>query len=82
MGRVPALAEQQERPVTPGKPGPRHDHSATSPSTPTPPLALLQIAVEQVFNAVVITNAQLDGGPVITYCNPAFCRLTGYAAVN
>ena len=68
-------------PLPQANPAPVMTHSATSPSTPTPPLALLQIAVEQVFNAVVITNAQLDGpGPVITYCNPAFCRLTGYAA--
>lgn len=41
---------------------------------------LLQAAVEQAFNAVIITSAALDGeGPCIMYCNPAFCRMTGYA---
>lgn len=35
----------------------------------------------QAFNAVVITNAEMQGdGPCITYCNPAFCTMTGYAA--
>lgn len=44
---------------------------------------LLQTAVEQAFNAVLITDAGLrDGGPCITYCNPAFCRMTGYAATE
>ena len=43
--------------------------------------ALLQVAVEQSFNAVMITNAQLDGeGPLIQYCNAALCSMTGYAA--
>jgi len=46
-------------------------------------IPLLQTAVEQAFNAVVITDARLhDGGPYITYCNPAFCRMTGYAAID
>ena len=41
---------------------------------------LLQIAVAQSFNAVVITTASLDNsGPLITYCNEAFCLMTGYA---
>ncbi len=50
-------------------------------ATPGPDLAqLLQTAVEQAFNAVVITSAGSDGaGPLITYCNSAFCRMTGYA---
>lgn len=44
---------------------------------------LLQTAVEQAFNAVLITDAGLrDGGPCTTYCNPAFCRMTGYAATE
>ena len=49
-------------------------------ATPGPDLAqLLQTAVEQAFNAVVITSAGSDGaGPLITYCNSAFCRMTGY----
>lgn len=41
---------------------------------------LIEIASEQAFNAILITDANLaDGGPFIVYCNPAFCRLTGYA---
>lgn len=40
---------------------------------------LLETAVGQSFNAIVITNAQMrDGGPHIVFCNEAFCRLTGY----
>lgn len=43
--------------------------------------ALMHAAVHQAFNAVVITTADLTGpGPVIMYCNPAFCAMTGYAA--
>lgn len=46
-------------------------------------LQLLQAAVEQAFNAIVITTAELDGdGPRITYCNPAFCAMTGYATAE
>lgn len=42
---------------------------------------LLQTAVEQAFNAVIVTDAgQQNGGFCITYCNPAFCRMTGYSA--
>lgn len=41
--------------------------------------ALLEAAVAQSFNAVLITDANLaDGGPRIEYCNPAFCEMTGY----
>lgn len=58
----------------------------TSLLTAPPPLHatdLLQAAVEQAFNAVVITTADLQGdGPHITYCNPAFCQLTGYSAAE
>lgn len=40
---------------------------------------LLQVALEQSFNAVMITNAQRSGvGPVIVYCNAALCEMTGY----
>ncbi len=40
---------------------------------------LLEAAVAQSFNAVLITDANLaDGGPRIEYCNPAFCDMTGY----
>ncbi|ANQ83426.1 PAS/PAC/GGDEF-domain-containing protein [Azoarcus olearius] len=42
---------------------------------------LLEAAVAQSFNAVVITDARLDGGgPHIVYVNRAFCEMTGYAA--
>lgn len=41
---------------------------------------LLVKAVSQSFNAVVITNADMEGdGPLITYCNPAFCSMSGYS---
>jgi len=40
--------------------------------------ALFEAAIEQAFNAVVITDADMAGGPYITYANPAFCRMTGY----
>lgn len=41
---------------------------------------LLHTAVDQAFNAVVVTDANLDaGGPLIEFCNPAFCRMTGYS---
>ncbi|RMQ36417.1 MULTISPECIES: sensor domain-containing diguanylate cyclase [Pseudomonas syringae group genomosp. 2] len=44
-------------------------------------LALLEAVVEQSFNAVLITDANLtNGGPFIVYVNPAFCAMTGYAA--
>ncbi|RRQ24052.1 sensor domain-containing diguanylate cyclase [Guyparkeria sp. SCN-R1] len=42
-------------------------------------LRLLQAAVEQSFDAVVITTAELDRpGPEIVYANPAFLSMTGY----
>lgn len=44
-------------------------------------LALLEAVVEQSFNAVLITDANLaNGGPLIVYVNPAFCTMTGYTA--
>ncbi|MDO9216995.1 MAG: diguanylate cyclase, partial [Lacisediminimonas sp.] len=39
---------------------------------------LLKTALEQSYNAVVITGP-LEGGTLIEYANPAFCRMTGYA---
>ncbi|MCL7752093.1 diguanylate cyclase [Guyparkeria hydrothermalis] len=42
-------------------------------------LRLLQAAVDQSFDAVVITTAELDRpGPEIVYANPAFLAMTGY----
>ncbi len=43
-------------------------------------LRLLQAAVEQSFDAVVITTAELERpGPEIVYANPAFLSMTGYS---
>ena len=42
-------------------------------------LHLLEAAVDQSFNAVVITDADLEAGPRIVYANPAFERQTGYS---
>lgn len=54
--------------------------NSVKPNTVSLPCAdLLFQAVSQSFNAIVVTTAQLDGnGPTITYCNPAFCAMTGY----
>ena len=47
--------------------------------TPSVNAALLQVAVEQSFSAVLITNAAQDEkGPLIQYCNEALCAMTGY----
>lgn len=46
-------------------------------------LKLLQAAVDQAFNAVMITDAQPGPqGPRIVYVNPAFCQMTGYAEAD
>jgi PAS domain S-box-containing protein len=42
-------------------------------------LKLLKKAVDQSFNAIAITNADLENGPQLEYCNSAFSRMTGYA---
>ncbi|WP_445001135.1 sensor domain-containing diguanylate cyclase [Halomonas mongoliensis] len=40
---------------------------------------LIKAVTEQAYNAVLITDGALSsGGPSIVYCNPAFCRMTGY----
>ncbi len=36
-------------------------------------------AFEHLYNAVVITDADFDGGPCVRRCNPAFCTMTGYS---
>lgn len=51
---------------------------------PTPTLdlqsVLLQAALAQSFNAVMITHAGRAGvGPEIVYCNAALCAMTGYS---
>jgi len=41
--------------------------------------AVLEAAFEHLYNAMVITDADFDGGgPFIQRCNPAFCAMTGY----
>lgn len=41
--------------------------------------ALFRQAIEQSFNAVLLTDAEPGPhGPRILYANPAFCRMTGY----
>ena len=77
----PSLICLQPHAIAPSCEAPTLVTSLPAPSTPAcPDLAqLLHTAVAQAFNAVVITNATLEGeGPCITYCNPAFCRMTGY----
>ncbi|KPZ10148.1 Sensory box/GGDEF domain protein [Pseudomonas syringae pv. viburni] len=58
------------------------DHSTGNQMTSSSQrLALLEAVVEQSFNAVLITDANLaNGGPLIVYVNPAFCTMTGYTA--
>ncbi|WP_018872471.1 sensor domain-containing diguanylate cyclase [Thioalkalivibrio sp. ALJ16] len=41
-------------------------------------LRLLDAAIEQSHNSVVITDADLDAGPRIIYVNAGFERMTGY----
>jgi PAS domain S-box-containing protein len=42
---------------------------------------LVRLFAEPLTTGIVLTDAALDSpGPVIRYANPAFCRLTGYAA--
>jgi diguanylate cyclase (GGDEF)-like protein/PAS domain S-box-containing protein len=42
---------------------------------------LVQVAMEQVRNAVVITDADFShDGPHVVMCNPAFVAMTGYGA--
>jgi len=44
-------------------------------------LRLLQAAMQQIHESVIITTAQLDSpGPEIVFVNPAFTQLTGYTA--
>lgn len=43
-----------------------------------PGAAVLKAAFEHLYNAMVITDADFDGGPFIQRCNPAFSAMTGY----
>ena len=43
-------------------------------------MQLLDVAVDQAKEAVLITSAQLDPpGPEILFVNPALCAMTGYS---
>jgi PAS domain S-box-containing protein len=42
---------------------------------------LVRVFAESLATGIVLTEAVLEApGPMIRYVNPAFCRLTGYAA--
>lgn len=43
-------------------------------------LWLLDLAIEQAYNAIIITDADLENGPRIIYVNSAFERMTGFGA--
>lgn len=45
----------------------------------SPELRLLQMAIMQSWNAVVITSADKNAGYPVIIANPAFCQMTGYA---
>lgn len=58
-----------------------HSRDARPPPIAAPPdplPALLQQAIDQAFNAVMITDAG-ETDHRIVYANPALCRMTGYA---
>ena len=54
--------------------GPGWPSSWTLPRTEV----AFEAAFEHSYNAMVITDADFDGGPFIQRCNPAFCAMTGY----
>lgn len=57
------------------------DRQSTVTTNPDSPAlaALFRQAIEQSFNAVLLTDAEPGPhGPRIMYANPAFCRMTGY----
>lgn len=37
-----------------------------------------EAAFKHSYSAMIITDADFDGGPFILRCNPAFCAMTGY----
>jgi len=54
--------------------------SAAHPLLPRDAQHLLQAAVEQTRDAILITDACLDApGPFVVYANPAFAQMSGYA---
>ena len=56
-----------------------HHPDETGPARPD--LEVLFAAVEASGEAILITSAELnEPGPRIEYANPAFMRMTGYAA--
>lgn len=65
-----------------------HPNMAESKNSPFQHLALsvedqvllFQAALEQSYNSVVITDANIEGGgPYIVYANPSFEKMTGYS---
>jgi PAS domain S-box-containing protein len=67
-----------------GEQGESEDRGGGAPGGgPAGELALLRAAVQAVGEAVVVTGPGLDPpGPLIEYVNPAFERMTGYAAAE
>lgn len=39
---------------------------------------VLEAAFQNMYNAMLLTDADFAGGPFIRRCNPAFCAMTGY----
>lgn len=54
--------------------GPGWPSSWTLPRTEV----AFEAAFEHSYNAMVVTDADFNGGPFIRRCNPAFCAKTGY----
>ncbi len=68
------------RPLPPPPPLEHKDPADTPLSLRHDAQRLLQVAVEQTRDAILITDACLDSpGPHIVYANPAFVQMTGYA---
>lgn len=68
---------------TPYRPRPRPRSEGRGPDWPSSwtlprPEVAFEAAFEHSYNAMVITDADFDGGPFIRRCNPAFCAMTGY----
>ena len=60
--------------------GHRPDMPEQPPAASSLDPAVLQAAIDQAYNAVIVTEARLDPpGPRIVYANPAFARQTGYS---
>ncbi|MBK1659989.1 PAS domain-containing protein [Paracraurococcus ruber] len=59
------------------------DAHPAPPDDPTAELALLRTVLEAIGETIIVTDAGHDPpGPRIEYVNPAFTRMTGYAAAE